>query len=255
MSNAPTQTSDSLFGLIERIQGDAPFGAMLDAGTGDHSLRWMMGLQTTRWTAVTGAVARERDLRKRHAAALRPADAIVTGNWTDPLLLHGEVYDTVLADYLLGAIDGFAPYFQDRLFARLRPLVGGRLYAVGLSPYPDDADSEGGALILEIARLRDACIQLAGHRCYREYPLDWVVRHVEAAGFRVREATAIPIVYRQRFVDGQLDVCQRKLPYIADLRLRAALDAHIGALRERSRPYAEAGIRFGTDWVLAAEPA
>jgi hypothetical protein len=39
---------------------------------------------------------------------------IVIGNWQDPSFLHGEKYDTILADYLIGAIDGFSPYFQVR---------------------------------------------------------------------------------------------------------------------------------------------
>lgn len=32
----------------------------------------------------------------------------------DENFLKGRVFDTVLADYLIGAIDGFAPYFQVR---------------------------------------------------------------------------------------------------------------------------------------------
>jgi hypothetical protein len=254
MSAPPSASSDALFAFIERLQGDRPWGSVLDAGTGEHSLQWIAGLPTARWTAVTGGEARARELRAHFGARVRPADRLVTGNWQDPALLAGELYDVVLADYLLGAIDGFAPYFQDRLFARLRPLVGQRLYAVGLAPYPDDDDSPGAALIREIARLRDACILLAGHRCYREYPLDWVLRHVEAAGFSVVDAVEMPIVYRRRFVDGQLDVCRRKLPLIADPGLRASLDRHIEELRARARPLADAGIRFGHDWVLAAEP-
>ncbi len=39
-------------------------------------------------------------------------DQIIVGNWKDPSFLKGQVYDVVLADYLLGSIDGFAPYFQ-----------------------------------------------------------------------------------------------------------------------------------------------
>jgi hypothetical protein len=43
---------------------------------------------------------------------LRPDDSVVAGNWKDPKFLQGKIYDVVLADYLLGSIDGFAPYFQ-----------------------------------------------------------------------------------------------------------------------------------------------
>lgn len=247
---------DLLFNTLARLHGDRPWGAVLDAGTGSHSLEWITGLPTTRWTAITGDAARERTMRGELGSRMRPQDRLVTGNWTDPTLLYGETYDVVLADYLLGALDGFAPYYQDRLFERLRPLTGGVLYGVGLAPYPDQADGPGGRIILEIARLRDACILLAGHRCYREYPLDWVVRHLERASFEVVEAMSFPIVYGARFIHGQLDVCKRKLPYMHDRALAAQLERTIEELRERALRHctAEDGIRFGEDWVFAAKP-
>jgi len=252
-------TGDALFSTIERLHGDQPWGAVLDAGTGWHSLSWIRSLSTRRFTAVTGAKSRETDLvQKLGADGLRPDDQIITGNWTDPALLFGETYDVVLADYLLGAIEGFAPYFQDRLFARLHRHVApdGCLYLVGLAPYPAGAADPGGRLILEIARLRDACILMAGHRCYREYPRDWVCRSLESAGFVVKESESIPIVYRRRFVDGQLDVCLRKLPYVADLDLRASLRAHIEDLRQRAHQHLlrVGAIPFGEDYVIAATP-
>jgi len=256
MSQAPA--GDALFSSIERFHAGRPWGAMLDAGTGWHSLQWIRSLSTERFTAVTGAKARETNLIERLGpGGLRASDHIITGNWTDPSLLFEERFDVVLADYLLGAIDGFAPYFQDRLFARLRRHVApghGRLYVVGLAPYPDRSAEPGGRLILEIARLRDACILLAGHRCYREYPRDWVERSLQSAGFVVEESVSVPIVYRRRFVDGQLDVCLRKLPHIADLGLRASLRAHIGDLRERAHHHLlrVGGIGFGEDYVVAA---
>jgi hypothetical protein len=248
--------ADALFDTITRFQAGRPWGRLLDAGTGKHSLGWIRGLETVGWTAVTGDPARERALRSDLGDALREGDRVVTGNWTDPLLEHGEVYDTVLADYLLGAVDGFAPYFQDQLFARLRRHTAGLLYVVGQEPYPDHAETEGGRLILEIARLRDACILLAGHRCYREFPRDWVVRSLEGAGFEVQDAVSIPIVYRARFIDGQLDVCLRKLPRMADPSVAASLREHINELRARALAVCarDKGILFGSDHVVAARP-
>ena len=246
--------ADLLFDTVTRLHGDRPWGAVLDAGTGNHSLGWICGRPTERWTAITGDPSRADTLRKEFGSRMRPDDRILSGNWTDPLLLHGERYDVVLADYLLGAIDGFAPYFQDRLFERLRPHVAGRLYAIGLAPYPDWDDTPGGKVILEIARLRDACILLAGHRCYREYPMDWTVRHLERAGFEVEDATSFPIVYRSRFIHGQLDVCVRKLPYFQDRGLAKAMEATIAELRARALALAEGGIHFGEDWVVTARP-
>ena len=250
----PAKKDDALFDTIERFHGDRPCGRILDAGTGEHSLGWLLSLDHAGVTALTGAPARERDMRSAFASELGPEDRVLTGNWTDPLLLHGETFDTVVADYLLGAMDGFAPYFQDALFGRMAPHVGGRLYVVGLEPIPYRADTEGGRLIMEINRLRDACILLANHRCYREYPRDWVINNLGRHGFVVEEVETIGIVYRQGYVDNQLDVCRRKLPYIKDKRLTVELSRHIEQLRERCRHHLEVHgpIPFGSDYVIAA---
>ncbi|RME25719.1 MAG: class I SAM-dependent methyltransferase [Deltaproteobacteria bacterium] len=245
-----------MFRQIEAWQGARPWGRMLDAGTGEHSLRWILGLSTTAWTAVTGDPGRHEDLQRAWGPRMRPADRLVTGNWTDPELLAGERYDTVLADYLLGALDGFSPYFQDRIFHRLRPHVAGRLYVVGLAPIDDEGGGEAGDIVRAIARLRDACILLAGHRCYREYPLDWVHRHLVAAGFRVIHRRRVPIVYGPRWIDGQLDVCLRKLPCFPDPDLAEATRRRVEELRRTARDACDrlGGLRFGHDWLVAAEP-
>lgn len=44
---------------------------------------------------------------------------IIIGNWDNADFLSGRKFDTILADYLIGAIDGFSPYFQDLVFERL----------------------------------------------------------------------------------------------------------------------------------------
>jgi hypothetical protein len=187
---------------------------------------------------------------------MRPADRVVLGNWSDPLLLHGEVYRVVVADYLLGAIDGFAPYFQERLFARLKPHVGSRLYVVGLEPYPDPTEHPWGQVILELTRLRDACILIAGHRTYREYPLAWVLRSLEASGYSIEEAKSFPIRYGERFVEECLSVCRQKLPYFRDRKLAGAMEKTIARLRDRalSACRAQGGSAFGADYVVAARP-
>ncbi len=249
--------ADRLFTHIERLQGGRPWGRVLDAGTGRHSLQWLTGLDTARWTAVTGEKLRAERLARELGVGVRAEDEIICGNWTDPLFLHGEVYDVVLADYLLGAIEGFAPHFQDRLFDRLRPHVGERLYLIGLEPYEPFPDSRGGQLIQEIARLRDACILLAGDRCYREFPLEWVLRHLELAGFVVEDAQIFPIRYGERFIEGQLDVCERKLPRIrGPARLVEGIRQTISSVRKRALDHAseQDGILFGEDYVVLARP-
>lgn len=52
----------------------------------------------------------ERDL------TIRPCDSILVGNWMDPQFCDGlGKFDTILADYLIGAVDGFSPYTQDQI--------------------------------------------------------------------------------------------------------------------------------------------
>ncbi|MDR6990915.1 class I SAM-dependent methyltransferase [Luteimonas sp. 3794] len=251
----------SLYHRIAELQGDRPWGAMLDAGTGRNSMRWLLSLPTERWTAVTGSASMARRTDTEIGTRSRQADRLVVGNWLNPALLAGERYDTVLADYLLGAIEGFAPYWQDQLFARLRDLVAadGRLYVVGLAPYvpqlPDTLDA-AGSLVTRIGRLRDACLLLAGDRPYREFPVDWTLRQIERAGFRVLHAEQMPIRFGTRFVDGQLDMCIRVLERVADRQLAAALHAHVDTLRMEAhlRIAEDGGLRTGHDYVIAAEP-
>ncbi|WP_206185516.1 hypothetical protein [Sphingosinicella sp. CPCC 101087] len=251
------QSPPQLFRFVEELQGDLPWGSVLDAGTGTGSIRWVSSLPTARWTAVTGAEGHAVQVSDAVAAVRRRQDRIVLGNWADPALLAGECYDTVLADYLLGAIEGFAPYFQPRLFARLRPLVGHRLYVVGLEPYVShEPNSPAARIIWEIGRFRDACLLLAGERPYREYPVQWVIDHLYASGFRVVAARRFAIRYKARFVNSQIDMCAPRLATLSDRTLADALSARGEALRNRALDLIdrEGGIRHGFDHVVAAEP-
>lgn len=253
-----SQTGSALFRHIESLHGPEPWGALLDAGTGTHSIGWIRSLATTRWTAVSGSQAHAAQVGRAVADTRRPGDRIIVGNWADPTLLAGERYDIVLADYLLGAIDGFAPYFQHRLFARLRPLVGKRLYIVGLEPYvAGTPDTTAGRIAWKIGRFRDTCLLLAGEQPYREYPVQWVVDHLEASGFRVTSARRFPIRYKQRFVNSQIDMCAPRLERMADRALATALAAHGSALRDEALAHIEREgcLHHGFDYVLAAEPS
>jgi hypothetical protein len=255
---ATHRRSSTLFDEVEKLQDGKPWGRFLDAGTGTNSIGWIGGLATDNWTAVSGAEAHAIQVRDAIADVRRPQDRIIVGNWADPALLAGESYDTVLADYLLGAIDGFAPYFQHRLFARLRPLVGRRLYVVGLDPYVTARpDTPAGRLVWEIGRFRDACLLLAGEQPYREYPAQWAADHLEASGYRVIAAKRFANRYKQRFVNSQIDMSAPRLAKIADPVLAASLAARGEALRAEAMAYIEreGSLRHGFDYILAAEPA
>jgi hypothetical protein len=248
--------TDTLFSYIERLHGGAEWGTLLDAGTGQKSLDWITSLDTRSWTAVTGEAAVAERLTTEFEKQIRPRDRIVSGNWTDPALLYGDRFDVVLADYLLGAIAGFAPYFQDRLFTRLRPLVGSSLYAIGLAPYPQNAENPWAEVLLEIVRLRDACILLGGRRPYLEYPVDWVLRSLEGSGFVVEEVEKFPIRYGTRFVQEQLNAAGSVLPRLADRALAQQLEYAIAELRDRALScHAAMGSQpFGEDWIVLARP-
>ena len=125
----------ALFKHIAFLQDGTPWGRLLAAGTGNTSLRWVTGLNTMSWTAITADPQRALRIENEFSDRRREGDRVLSGNWSDPLLLEGETFDVVLADYLIGSMDRFSPYFQYRFLRRLRPHVGTRLYLVGLEPY------------------------------------------------------------------------------------------------------------------------
>lgn len=248
----------SLYDHITALHGDKPWGAVLDAGTGRGSMRWLLGLATERWTAITGSPQMAETTRREIGERQREQDRLIVGNWIDPDLLSGERYDVVLADYLIGAVEAFAPYWQDHMLERLRPLVGGRLYLIGLEPYVmNSADDEDGRLIAAIGKLRDACLLLGNGRPYREFPMEWTLRQLERAGYRTLDAQRIPIRYGERFVNSQLDMASQVLTGLRDRRLAVAMQAHIADLRTRCLVHVqrEGGLRHGHDYIIVAEPA
>lgn len=247
----------ALFRHVEALQGKAAWGDFLDAGTGVNSSLWSTDLKPTRWVGVTGSPGHAAQVRDNVGDRLRAQDQLIVGNWTDPELLKGERFDTVLADYLLGAVEGFSPYFQSDLFARLRPLVGRRLYVVGLDPYiVGETTDEASAMTRAIGRLRDTCLLLADETPYREYPAEWTATSLERSGFRALSARRFANRYRERWVNSQLDMALRRLPKISDATLAEALRGRIEALRAEGLALCrrDGGLRAGHDWVIACEP-
>ena len=220
--STPVATGDVLFDLIrdhETASTATPWGRVLDAGTGRQSLTWLLSLTgVTRWSAITADEGMARTMREDvltpcadHSAVEK--GTLLVGNWDDPKLCDGEEYDVIIADYLIGAIDGFSPYTQELIIERLRHHLapGGRLYVIGLQPLPDKAPKPAD-VICEVRQLRDACILLAGHRCYREFPLEWLERHLKAGGLSIERTEQFPILYTEASIGRQIDVGARKLP-------------------------------------------
>lgn len=248
--------TSALFHHIAELQGHVPWGRFLDAGTGVNSSLWSTALTTDRWVGVSGSPAHARQVEGEIGARLRLADRLVVGNWADEELLAGERFDTVLADYLLGAIEGFAPYFQAQLFHRLRPLVGRTLYVVGLDPYVvGPAETPAEKMVRSIGRLRDTCLLLADETPYREYPVEWAVNAIGEAGLRVTHAKRFANRYRETWVNGQLDMGLRRLPRLADRTLAKSLARRVEGLRSEGLELCrrEGGLKAGADWVIRAE--
>lgn len=247
----------SLFSIAERIQGSRPWGAILDAGTGVRSATWLSRLPSARLTLVSADPAHLAEVKGVLAGATRAQDRMVCGNWSDPGLLAGEVYDTVIADYLLGAVEGYAPYRQEGLFARLRPLVGGRLYVLGVDPYIlGPADGEAGRLVQEIGRLRDAAALLAGVVPYREFPAEWVVDRLQQAGMRLIFADRFVTSYDATWIARQIADCRTLAGRLADAPVAGALAAQAISLERQALAACarDGGLRHGHEYVIVAEP-
>lgn len=247
----------SLFDHVEALQGNLPWGRFLDAGTGVNSSLWSTALTTDAWTGVTAAVGHADQVQASVGARFRSQDRLLLGNWTDETLLAGEVHDTVLADYLIGAVEGFAPYFQQSLLRRLRPLTGRRLYVVGLDPYVvGPAETDEARMVREIGRLRDAVLMLADETPYREYPAEWTLNALATAGFRVFSARRFPNRYKAKWVNGQLDMALRRLPGIGDRGLVESLALTIERVRHEGLALCAErnGLGCGADYVVACEP-
>jgi hypothetical protein len=110
---------DVLFSALERWQENRPWGRFLDAGTGVNSLIWVQGLETLSWDAITADTNMKREIQSHSEIKLRPQDSLLVGNWMDDKFCQDlGKYDTILADYLIGAVDGFSPYTQDLVIER-----------------------------------------------------------------------------------------------------------------------------------------
>jgi Methyltransferase domain len=274
-------SDDALFGCIERQQlsfgGSSPnqkkkFGSVLDAGTGLHSLRWLASLRenptkyglvdvvgVTADTAMQQSVQREAD-----ALGIDDMCTIVIGNWFDaahPLTFPFESFDTILVDYLVGAMDGFSPYRQDQMIPKLCRFLkpGGSMFVVGMEPLPDSVPPSHSPanVVCRVRQVRDACILLAGHRCYREYPLEWMLRHLrEACSHELDnvEAFRFPILYRYETIKKQIDVGRSKLPLIKPGALQAGMRSALDELDEECRAACAGGTRIslGFDYVVSA---
>ena len=252
---------DVLFGTIEKWQGSKPWGKILDAGTGIHSLKWMLNLETEGVTAITADNAMKNLISQDPSINMRSMDSILVGNWIDDVFcsdtLGDNKYDTILADYLIGAVDGFAPYTQDIILQKLKQFLApeGRLYIVGMEPIPEHATGPAH-IITEVRRARDACIQLAGHRPYREYPLTWISRTLENSQFQLRKIKKFTILHNEDSIMRQLKVAQNKIPLLSP-SLQEGMESYLNELGQKVRiavgSTTNGKISLSYDYVILAD--
>ncbi|GMH56799.1 hypothetical protein TL16_g02222 [Triparma laevis f. inornata] len=275
-----TPSPDSLFSYIETLQTSSStsnpnFGDFLDSGTGSHSLDWLVKLENEgclkSWKAVTADTKMQNSvIAKLKSMKLDSVGQVLIGNWASTSettannpttiishntgkLLPDSKFDAILADYLIGAVDGFSPYYQDLILPRLKTHLkpGGKIYVVGLNPIPDTFPGDGD-IICEIRRLRDACILLAGHRCYREYPIEWIERHMEQIGFEC-ESKRFPILWSKASTLRQVNVAKSKLPLMKG-SVRQGMAKEIERIEKEVDRLFEGGnkkIQVGFDYVVA----
>jgi len=221
------------------------------------------------YTAVTADDTMRRNVvAEAESLGIEDRGDVIIGNWKtngdtkeggeEEELCRGELYDTILADYLVGAIDGFSPYYQDQIFPRLTKHLkpGGRMYVVGLNPIPDKVEGDAN-LFCRVTKLRDACILLASHRCYREYPPDWIERHMKAAGLTIIDRTEFPIMYTHATIVRQLNVARSKLKLFESQDVAKAMGKQIDDLEKESLVVmgkAKNGkMQLGFDYVVTGE--
>ena len=133
-----------LFAYLEELHGRSlAWGDVLDAGTGTHSLGWMLALDSKSVTAVTGDQAMLRDVQRSFRGKLRPQDELVIGNWKDDDFLEGRMFDVVVADYLLGALVTFFFFllFWSTYKASASDAIHGRKMSKGHSSAVQDSFS------------------------------------------------------------------------------------------------------------------
>lgn len=55
-------------------------------------LFFLLGLNTTRWTAITGSQQRANHMKSEFKNKIREQDEVIFGNWLDPNLLKVILY-------------------------------------------------------------------------------------------------------------------------------------------------------------------
>lgn len=265
-------------------EGRRHFGRFLDAGTGSESLKWVASLfdksMIESYTAITAdEMMHHRVTAQADELGISNKGRIIIGNWIDgvnkntgkvsfsssssrrkkkngssnnDVLLYQdeepEQFDTILVDYLIGAMDKFSPYFQDVIFERLnvhlRP--GGRLLILGMEPISDESDGGVAKITTDIKHVRDACQLLAGERPYKEFPLSWIERTLaKVDGWTVVQRKIFPYKYTFEKLVKQINLGRRRVHKFSSEELKVVMTGVLDELEARSLKITT-GLKDGT---------
>ena len=254
----PCGQPDDIFSWVSstlRAEGVTSWGKVLDAGTGHGSMCWIVRHSPSMVDAVTAASSGKYSQRVAQAAASSSGAKVnvVLGNWRDEALLAGRLYDVVVSDFLIGAVEMFWPYAQDAMLARLTKLVrpGGYLLFLGLEPYdlllaPKDP-------LRKVEALGDAAAMLAGAPSYREMPEAWVLRQLRGTpGFRVVSTRQFTSTLGPRYAQSQLEFAAEQAGKLDDPVLRAAILQRAAAMRTQAASFGGRGRNYAI--VARREP-
>ena len=224
---------------------------MLDAGTGQESLLWLSQLPTRAWTAITFEEARARGLRQR--IPLREQDRLLVDDWRNPDLLRGESFEVVVADYLLGSCERYAPHFQEQLLGRLCQLSSKWLYIIGQEPQETPTDVVAH-WFERMGRWRDALLLLEGRRPHREIPESWVTRQLQNSSLQLAWSERFQNLYDGENLERELGAMESNLQSWSDRGLAQVLRRQVQQLRREGQELlrAEGGVlAWGWDYLLA----
>ncbi|MCW5872569.1 MAG: hypothetical protein KIS61_35295, partial [Candidatus Eremiobacteraeota bacterium] len=227
-----------------------PWGDVLDAGTGASSWGWLLKQTCRSRTGITAEEARAQALRER--PGMGPQDEVLVGLWQDPLLLQGRRFDVILADYLFGACDRYAPHFQEEMIERVLSKCSGWLFLIGLEPQPAP-NTPAQSCLFEVAQLRDAVQLLLGNRPHRELPQAWIERHIEARGARIAWKERYQNLYDADWVAREVASLEQNLELFQDRGLAQVLRRRCHALRQRAAEYLKSAASYSFDYLLGVD--
>jgi len=236
-AKVPPPTDEETHVWLQKVH-PGPWGDVIDAGTGPDSLTWLASCPVRSITAVTANETARSLAWTMTKQYLDPAlDSVVAGNWKNPDFMRGKQFDTVVADWLLGSVEFFAPHYQVGLVRRLKQLVkpGGWIMINGREPDNLKTNGTGNQLMLEIDALRDAATVLGQRHPYRELPQWWVEEELGAVGFKALKSNSAPLHLSPDYVQSQLDWAHREIKTVEDDTLRTALETRHQALLSQAK--------------------